>query len=88
MAHFAEIDENNTVLRVVVVGSEDILDAEGNESEALGIARCASFYKGGRWLQCSYSARIRGCYPGPGYIYDAEADVFLPPPPEPEEDPV
>ena len=42
MAHFAEIDSNldNVVLRVLVIGNDDILDENGEESEALGIAFC------------------------------------------------
>ena len=46
MAHFAEIDSNldNVVLRVLVIGNEDILDENGEESEALGIAFCKSLF--------------------------------------------
>ena len=36
MAHFAEINNNNEVLRVVVIANVDILDQEGNESEKIG----------------------------------------------------
>ena len=38
MAHFAELDENNIVTRVVVIHNNELLDDEGNESEAKGIA--------------------------------------------------
>ena len=31
MAHFAELDENNIVLRVIVIGNEDTADEDGNE---------------------------------------------------------
>ena len=34
MAHFAELDENNTVLQVIVVHNNELLDTSGNESEA------------------------------------------------------
>ena len=33
MAHFAELDENNKVVRVVVVNNEDLLDENNQESE-------------------------------------------------------
>ena len=40
MAHFAELDVNNNVLRVIVVSNNDIKDENGNESEAIGVAFC------------------------------------------------
>lgn len=79
MAHFAEVDDTNTVLRVTVVNNTDMLDDQGNESEALGAKLCHDLM-GGRWLQCSYNGKFRGAYPGPGWTYDPGADVFLPPP--------
>ena len=42
MAHFAELDENNVVLRVVVIDNNDLLDSDGVEQESLGIAFCQS----------------------------------------------
>ena len=46
MAHFAEIDSNldNVVLRVLVIGNDDILDENGEENEAIGIAYCKSLF--------------------------------------------
>lgn len=79
MAHFAEINSDGVVLRVLVVSDEYLLDEDGNEQEALGQARLIADH-GGEWLQCSYNARIRGCYPGKGYTYDRDRDVFLAPP--------
>ncbi len=70
MAHFAEIDENNIVLRVVVVH-----DSEEN------LWPVAPFT--GTWIQASYNGNIRKQYPGPGYTYSAEADVFITPQPFP-----
>jgi hypothetical protein len=84
MAHFAELDKNNVVLRVLVVAPHWITDENGNESEAIGQAHLAQAH-GGRWIQCSYNGRIRGEYPGPGWTYDPVADIFkAPPEPEPE----
>ena len=53
MAHFAEIDETNTVIRVIVVYNNDILDSEGNESGTVGAQYCADLF-GGTWVQTSY----------------------------------
>lgn len=75
MANFAEIDENNMVLRVLVVA--DDLEARGAEFLAndLGL--------GGTWIQCSFNGSIRKQYPGIGYTYDEKADVFVVPKPFP-----
>ena len=84
MAHFAELDEDNNVLRVLVVNDSDTQDDKGNEVEAIGAAFLASLV-GGHWIQCSYNARIRGAYPGIGWTYDPQGDTFMAPPePEPE----
>ena len=40
MAHYAQLDENSTVLTIVVIADSDTLDGDGNESEAVGIAFC------------------------------------------------
>jgi hypothetical protein len=78
MAHFAEIDENNIVLRVIVVGDEDCHDQDGNENEAIGAKFCHDLL-GGRWIQTSYNNRIRGKYAGIGDTYDATKDEFIAP---------
>ena len=38
MAHFAELDENNVVLRVIVVNTKDNSTADGIEKESIGRA--------------------------------------------------
>lgn len=78
MAHFAEVDDNNVVLRVLVINDYDILDENGNESEEVGRVFCNATW-GGRWVQTSYNHRIRKRYAGIGFIYDEENDAFLPP---------
>lgn len=84
MAHFAELDPGNTVLRVVVIGDTDCLDDQGTDSEAVGIAFCQSLF-GGRWIQTSYNGRRRGKFAAIGDTYDPESDVFRSPAtPEPE----
>ena len=80
MAHFAEIDENGVVLRVIVVGNKDTADANGVEKEHIGAAFCERLF-GGTWKQTSYNGNIRKNYAGIGYSYDATRDAFIPPQP-------
>jgi hypothetical protein len=82
MAHFAEIDENNVVLRVIVVANKDTADANGNEVDSIGVAFCQRLL-GGNWKQTSYNGNIRKNYAGIGYTYDADIDAFVPPKPYP-----
>jgi len=82
MAHFAELDDNNVVLRVIVVHNNDCLDANGNESETVGAGFCSKLF-GGNWKQTSYHGNIRKNYAGVGYTYRADIDAFVPPQPYP-----
>ena len=77
MAHFAELDENNVVLRVTVVDNSVLLDENENESEALGLQHLT--HLGGRWVQTSYNKTFRKNYAGIGYTYDAQRDAFIAP---------
>ena len=74
MAHFAELDENNIVTRVVVVADEHEADGEN---------WCADFFGGGNWKQTSYNANIRYNYAGVEFTYDPVADAFNAPQPFP-----
>ena len=80
MAHFAELDANNVVLRVIVVGNKDTADANGVEKEHIGAAFCERLF-GGTWKQTSYNGNKRKNYAGIGYTYDAGRDAFIPPKP-------
>ena len=80
MAHFAELDANNVVLRVIVVGNPDTADANGVEKEYIGAAFCERLF-GGTWKQTSYNGNIRKNYAGIGYTYNADIDAFVPPKP-------
>ena len=82
MAHFAELDANNVVLRVIVVGNADTSDASGVEKEHIGAAFCEKLF-GGVWKQTSYNGNMRKRYAGIGYTYDAQNDVFYAPKPFP-----
>lgn len=80
MAHFAELDSNNVVLRVIVVGNKDTADANGVEKEYIGAAFCERLF-GGNWKQTSYNGNKRKNYAGIGYTFDATRDAFIPPKP-------
>ena len=81
MAHFAELDANNVVLRVIVVDNKDTADANGIEKEHIGAAFCERLF-GGTWKQTSYNGNIRKNYAGIGYSYlPAPIDGFAPPRP-------
>lgn len=82
MAHFAELDGNNVVTRVIVVDNKDTSDENGNEVEAIGIAFCQNLL-GGNWVQTSYNNNFRAHYAGIGYTYDTALDAFIPPKPYP-----
>jgi len=76
MAHFAQIDEQGTVLTVIVVNNSDILDENGQESEAIGKQFCTDLL-GGEWVQTSYNNNIRKQYAAIGGSYDRTNDVFI-----------
>jgi hypothetical protein len=80
MAHFAKLDENNVVTQVIVVHNNELLDENGVEQEAKGVAFCQSLF-GGNWKQTSYNGNVRKNYAGVGYIYDANRDAFIAPKP-------
>ena len=80
MAHFAELDANNVVLRVIVVGNADTSDASGVEKEHIGAAFCEKLF-GGTWKKTSYNGTIRKRYAGIGYTYNADLDTFVAPKP-------
>lgn len=75
MAHFAEINEKNVVIQVLVVPDSEEHRGQEFLADDLGL--------GGTWLQTSYNNRIRKQYAGIGYTYDPEADVFIQPQPFP-----
>jgi hypothetical protein len=84
MAHFAELDEHDKVLRVIVVADADTSDANGNEVESVGVDFCKRLYGDNtRWKQTSYNGNIRKNYAGIGFTYDSTRDAFIPPKPFP-----
>ena len=80
MAHFAELDSNNIVQRVIVISNDDLVDENGQESEGLGIQVCLNIFGSDtNWVQTSYNGNFRKKYAGIGDKYDATADVFYSP---------
>lgn len=81
MAHWAEVDENNIVTRVLVTSND-----EPDEGYQWLIDNL-----GGRWIQTSYNTianqhieggtPLRGNYASPGDTYDEDLDVFYAPQP-------
>lgn len=81
MAHFAELDGSNKVLRVVVVDN-NIETAAGplgeNDGHVDGETWCKDFFgQDTNWKQTSYNNNFRKRYAGKGMIYDAVKDKFL-----------
>ena len=72
MAHFAEIDTQDRVVRVLVVPDEKARWGQKFLADDLGL--------GGEWVQTSYNSRIRGKFAGMGDTYDRENDIFVSPP--------
>jgi len=83
MAHWAELDENNVVLRVLVGDNNDPANDEGYQWLIDNL--------GGTWVKTSYNTQggvhslggtpLRKNYAGIGYSYDATRDAFIPPKP-------
>ena len=73
MAHWAEIDENNIVIRVTVGDNEQQDEGYSWLLENLG----------GNWVKTSYNGTIRKNFAGVGYLYDESLDAFIPPQPFP-----
>jgi hypothetical protein len=73
MAHWAELDNQNKVIRVLVGDNNDPAGDEGYQWLIDNL--------GGTWIKTSYNATIRYNYAGIGYSYDADADAFIAPKP-------
>ena len=80
MAHFAQLNDNNTVTQVIVVANTDCGDLDFSAFEPVGQAFIAGLGLTGTWKQTSYNNNFRGRYAGIGYTYDAVLDEFVAPP--------
>jgi len=77
MAHFAELDDNNVVLRVVVVSNDCVPSDEHVDGETW----CVNFFKTPNWKQTSYNNNFRKQYCGTGYTFDFAKNKFITPKP-------
>lgn len=75
MSHWAELDENNIVIRVIVGDNNDPAGDEGYS----WIVK----HLGGTWKKTSYTGSIRKNFAGEGFFYDESLDAFIPPQPYP-----
>ena len=80
MAHFAELNSSNEVLRVIVVSNDDV-DANGGDQHADAetfVTTIVPHSTGGvAWKQCSYNNNFRKQYAGKGYTYNSSKDIFI-----------
>ena len=84
MAHFAELDSNNVVLRVIVISNDDVAANGGEKS-----TQAEEFVKnliplkgdGQVWKQTSYNNNFRRTYAAKGGTYDPVNDIFIEPKP-------
>jgi hypothetical protein len=84
MAHYAELDINNKVIRVLTACNQDIATHGGELSEEAAnyFGTYTPFLENGvKWVQTSYNNNFRKQYAGIGYIYDANKDKFIEPQP-------
>jgi len=97
MAHFARMNSSHEVKQIESIDNREILDPDtGDESEIIGIVKIKLKYPGacaagGYWKQCSFNtfkgshnyggSPLRGNYPGVGWFYDSDKDVFHTPRP-------
>ena len=70
MSHFAEIDKNNKVIRVLVGDNNDPAGDEGYQWLINNL--------GGTWIKTSYNSKIRGNFAAIGYDYLEAIDIFMP----------
>ena len=82
MAHFAEIDENNIVL-CVIVGVDEPHDGEAIYAQTTGTVWKKTSYNTSAGQHLLGGTPFRKNYAGIGYFYDSIRDAFIPPKPYP-----
>ena len=86
MAHFAELNSSNEVLRVIVISNDDV-EANGGELSSEAETFVASIVPhsedGTAWKQTSYNNNFRKQYAGIGDTFDSSKDKFIKPQPYP-----
>ena len=74
MSHWAQINNDNEVIRVLVGDNNDPAGDEGYQWLIDNL--------GGTWVKTSYNGTIRYNFAGIGFTYDAERDAFIAPEPD------
>ena len=86
MAHFAELNSSNEVLRVIVICNDDV-NANGGDysssAETFVSGLVSHSEDGTAWKQTSYNGNARKQYAGIGFTYDVSKDKFISPQPYP-----
>jgi len=88
MAHFAKIGLDNVVEAVLAMDTIDTMTRGGIEREDIGVAHLQKHHGHSTWKKCSYNTSggvhrdggtpFRANYPGIGWIYNSEHDIFHP----------
>jgi hypothetical protein len=88
MAHYAKLGLDNIVTAVVAVDTIDCMTRGGIEKEEIGLAHLVKHHGHELWKKCSYNTRggehsgggtpFRANYPGIGWYYSSEHDIFHP----------
>ena len=84
MAHFAELNSSNEVIRVVVISNDDVADNGGDyssQAETFVSNLIPHSENGVAWKQTSYNNNQRKQYAGIGFTYDASKNKFILPKP-------
>ena len=93
MAHYAFIDSNNVVVKVLTGVNETVTQDDNGTLVGGSTEAWEQFYQNQEWhtgLTCkrtSYHGNIRGKFAGIGDTYDADLDEFVPPVIEPIDEP-
>lgn len=84
MAHYAELNENNTIVNIVFIPNDEIKDENGNEIVERGIEHLKQHHGAERkWIQTSINGKIRNKAAVIGDTYREDLDMFVSPSPYP-----
>ena len=88
MAHFAKLGIDNVVTAVVAMDTITTMTRGGIEKEEIGVAHLVKHHGHENWKKCSYNTSggvhteggtpFRANYPGIGWYYNSEHDIFHP----------
>ncbi len=84
MAHFAELNNSNEVLRVIVISNNDVNTNGGDystDAETFVASIVPHSSGGNQWKQTSYNGNARKQYAGIGFTYNASKNIFIAPKP-------